>query len=156
MFEEMKEQAQTRVIKAALLKSIKDKKAAASNMTPVNRGILKLALHFSRTYNAATGSVEGSLGYRTRGKRSAPHAHLVEWGTKDRYVPIYRRTLLGGKKKIGERFVGRVKAQRNMTRAYKVTGGARPVVKVFKHELAKAIVRAHRKHKNKRWYTCFT
>lgn len=152
MFNELTNMAKGRVIIAPMRKILNPIRDRAKASTPVDSGRLKKSISISKKFNKQSGFAQASLGFRTRGSKAAPHAHLIEWGTEDRFTPIVRYTLLGGTRRTGEeRETGSVAPQKNMTRAFKSSGGSNKAKKLFREELGKAILRAHKKKKNRRW-----
>lgn len=149
LFKNLTHDAQTKAIKAGLLQAFKPIKALAIANTPKDTGRLKESIHLAREFRT-TGFVLGTLGYRTRGGKGAPHAHLIEYGTQERTRPITRFTITGGKKVIGQMNVGKIKRKLMMTRAFKQSGGAAAVRKTFIKELNLSILRSSRKAKNRK------
>jgi HK97 gp10 family phage protein len=151
MLNDLTDQAKSRVLVGSMRRVLKPIKIAAERKTPVHSGRLRDSIHISKKFNKSTGFAQAILGFRTRGKKGAPHAHLIEWGTAERQTPVTRYTLLGGRKTTGEmRNVGKTKKQLMMTKALKQTGGSQKAKKEFQEELSLAIIRAHKKTKNRK------
>jgi len=151
MFNELTDKSKKRVLVKGMREAIEPVKERVTRFTPKHTGRLRESIHLSKKFNASTGFAEARLGFRTRGGKGAPHAHLVEWGTAERQTPVTRFTILGNRKSTGEvRQTGRMKKQLNMTRAFKQAGGSRHIKNKFREILNETIIKAHKRSKNKR------
>ncbi len=74
-----------KMLTAAMRKAQKPfKNGIKRNTAKGPTGKLRDAATTSVKVNRATGFIHSWTGYRRRGRRGAPHAHLVEWGTGPR------------------------------------------------------------------------
>ena len=142
-----------RMLGAAMRKAQKPfKDGIKRNTTKGPTGNLRRAAMTRVKTNKSTGFIHSWTGYKRRGRRGAPHAHLVEWGTGPR---MWKGFAVGGRP---------VKAGSNILRARRAmwSVGSMPAalvqtrlwdkhkhkpLSVFKSFMRVAIVRAARKQK---------
>ena len=115
-------------------------------------GSLRRAATTSVRVNKNTGFIHSWTGYRRRGKRGAPHAHLGEWGTGQR---VWRGFAVGGRPvKAGSIIfrarraqwsVGRMPAALVQTRLWDKHKGE--PVGVFRKHIREAIIKIARKRR---------
>lgn len=147
-FKELDADIRKRMLSKAMRKAhkpFKDEIKRGTSKGPT--GKLRAAAMTKVKVNRQTGFIHSFTGYRRRGRRGAPHAHLVEWGTGTR---IWRGFAVGGRPvKAGSNIfrarraewsVGPMRAQEVQTKSF-AKHKDKPAV-IFKEFVRKSVKRA--------------
>ncbi len=89
MLKKLPEQVQRNIARKAMRNGLKIIKDKAKELAPVDTGKLRKAIK-TRVSLKSDGTMTGRVFIKTRGKGSAPYAHLVEWGVDMKGQSPYR------------------------------------------------------------------
>ena len=153
VFKSLDADVRRKMLSAAMRKAQKPfKDEIKRNTAKGPTGNLKRAATTSVKVNRRSGFIHSWTGYRKKGKRGAPHAHLVEWGTGGRTwsgFAVGNRPVQAGTNILRARrrswSVGAMPAALVQTRSWKKH--KHKPLDVFRSFMRVAIVRAARKQK---------